>query len=124
MALWIVLQPLLIIALVIFLIQQLIIPVWASKPVFPFFPRKLFGKKKVLQIVEEKKEEMSAEKALEMVNFHCEKALHFIAVAESYAENEKEHAKEILQKTVQTMESVKERAEKIRNIKPNEKEGV
>jgi hypothetical protein len=121
MALWFILQPLFILAVAIFLMQQWIYPVIMSKPVFPLFRRK---KKKILEIKEEKKEEMSADKALEMVNFHCTKALHFIAVAESYAENEERYAKETLEKTIQTMESVKERAEKIKIINPNKKGGV
>lgn len=120
MALWPILQYLLIIILAIFLFLQVVYPVWTNSPIFPIFRRK----KKVEKPVKKKEEPMSAERALELVNFHCTKALHFIAMAESYAENEEKHAKESLDKALATMDNVKKRAEKIKEITPNEKEGV
>jgi len=117
MALWVILQPLLVIAIAVFLLQQFLYPVCVNKPTFPLF-RKLFAKKVVKVPQVEKKEEMSAEKALDLVTFHCQKALHFIAVAESYAENEERHAKEKLDKALATMDSVKDRAKKLNDINP------
>jgi len=73
--------------------------------------------------MDKREEVMSAERALDLVNFHCIKALQFIAVAESYAENEEKEAKEKLEKALQTMEAVKERAQKIKTITPK-KEGI
>lgn len=118
MSIWPIIQPLFIIGVAVFLIMQFIYPVWVNKPVFPAFRRK----KKVVLKIQEKKEEMSAEKALDLVNDHCQKALHFIAVAESYAENEKTHAKEKLEKALSTMNTVKERAQKIKDLNPKKDE--
>ena len=113
MAIWPILQFFLIIALAVFLIIQLIYPVWVNKPIFPAFRRK----KKVVKEIQ-KEEEMSAEKALDLVNFHCEKALHFVAVAESYAENEEKHAQDKLDKALAIMESARQRASKLKDINP------
>lgn len=123
MALWSILQPLFILAIAVALILQFIYPICANKPTFPFF-RNLF-KKKVIKEIKKEEKEMSAEKALDLVTFHCQKALWFIAVAESYAENEEKHAQEKLERALSTMESVKKRAENIKNINPNDgKEGI
>ena len=115
MALWVILQPIFIVLVVIFLAMQFVYPVWVGKPIFPFF-RRLFAKKVVKEVKKEENKEMNAEKALDLVTFHCQKALHFIAVAESYAENEEKHAKEKLNKALATMDSVKNRAQKIKDI--------
>ena len=82
----------------------------------------MFRKKKKPKKEEEKKEELTAEAALDKDNFHVEKALHFIAVAESYAENEEKHAKNKLDKALSTMETIRNRAQKIKDLDPK-KEG-
>lgn len=109
MALFELLLPLLLIALALFLIQQVIIPMVSSKPIFPVFKAK------------KSKEKMTAEKALELVEYHCSQALHFIETAESYAENETEDAKTRLEKARETEKSVKKRST---NLKTLRKDGI
>lgn len=116
MALWPIIQFLVIIAIIILLVSQWIYPLWTDQPLFPWFRRK----KKPVKVVEIKKDEpMSADKALELMSFHSEKALHFIAVAESYAQNEEKEAQEKLNKALSMLETVRNRAEKIKNIHLN-----
>jgi len=85
-----------VLAVAVFLFSQWIYPLWANKPLFPLFRKR---KKKVVLEIKQEETEMTAEKALDLVNFHCERILHFIAVAESYAENEEETAKDKLNRT-------------------------
>lgn len=108
MALFEILLPLLLIALAIFLFQQIIIPVAVFKPIFPIFKEKI------------KREKMTAEKALDLVEYHCSQALHFIGVAESYAENEKESAKDKLEKARDIEKSVKKRSSDLKTFRKDD----
>ena len=99
MAVWIILQPLLIIHIALFLISQVLIPVFYSRSVFPIFRKRAENM------------EMSAKRALELVEHHCFEALKHIEIAESFAENEKKEAQNLLKEAQETLISVKERAE-------------
>jgi hypothetical protein len=118
MAIWGLIQPLIILAITLILIQQLVYPICINKPVFPFFRRS--SAKKIVKKIEA----MDAKKALDLVDFHSKEILRFITTAESYAENEEREAKEKLKKALDTVETVKERAQKLNTINLNKKEGI
>lgn len=107
-------QFIIVVGVAVLLFHQVIYQVYQSKPIFPMF------RKKKASDVKKEEEPMTAERALELVNFHSEKALHFISVAESYAENEEKEAQEKLEKAHSTLETVKDRVEKVKNIQPEE----